>query len=188
MLTLPNLFLVGGNSRHSGKTTLVCEVIRRLSMEQEVTAFKFTRFHPDEKEMHGDHSDESEFSGYSILQETDNHSSKDTSLMLQAGAKEVFYVRAEEDCMEQALVDFLSRCNHGQPLVCESRALRDFVEPAVFVMMMRIPPIGNPKSVENYLHLADRILYFDESRDERKRLLEEIRFGNGKFYFSSSLK
>jgi hypothetical protein len=186
MLTIPNLFLVGGNSRHSGKTTLACEVIRRLSLEQEVTALKFTRFHPDEKELHGNHLGEDEFSGYSILRETDYHSSKDTSQMLQAGAKDVFYIRSEEEFMEQASIDFFTKYNHGQPLVCESRALRDFVVPAVFVMMMRLPPVGNPKSVENYLQLADRIFYFDKSDDERLRMLEELRFDGGKFYLPSS--
>ncbi|HOC36293.1 MAG TPA: hypothetical protein PL079_03615 [Tenuifilaceae bacterium] len=185
MLTIPNLFLVGGNSRHSGKTTLACEIIRRLAKEQEVTAIKFIRFDPDEKEMHGSHLGESEFSGYSIMRETNNHSSKDTSQMLQAGAKEVFYIRSGEEFMEQASIDFLTRYNHGQPLVCESSALRHFVEPAVFVMMMRIPPIGNPKSVESYLPLADRILYFDKSYDERLRMLEELQFDSGKFYLPS---
>jgi len=76
MLSVPNLFLVGGNSRHSGKTTLACDVIRKFSSDFEVTAFKFTRIHSAEKEMHGNHRSESEFSGYSILEEADEDSSK----------------------------------------------------------------------------------------------------------------
>jgi len=186
MLSVPNLFLVGGNSRHSGKTTLACDVIRKFSSDFEVTAFKLTRIHPAEKEMHGNHRSESEISGYSIMEEADDDSSKDTSLMLQAGAHKVVYVRATDGYLQQAFEEFRAKYDHGQPLVCESRGLRDVVVPGIFVMMMRIPTWGPPKEVDQYLPIADKIFYFDQSRDVQLEWINRLQFKNGKFYFSYS--
>jgi hypothetical protein len=186
MLSVPNLFLVGGNSRHSGKTTLACDVIRKFSSDFEVTAFKLTRIHPAEKEMHGNHQSESEISGYSIMEEVDGDSSKDTSQMLQAGAHKVVYVRATDGYLQQAFEEFRTKYDHGQPLVCESRGLRDVVVPGIFVMMMRIPTWGLPKEVDHYLYIADKIFYFDQNRDVQIKWLKRLRFENGQFYFSDS--
>jgi len=186
MLSVPNLFLVGGNSRHSGKTTLACDVIRKFSSNFEVTAFKLTRIHPAEKEMHGNHRSESEFSGYSIMEEADDDSSKDTSLMLQSGAHKVVYVRATDGYLQRAFEEFRAKYDHGQPLVCESRGLRDVVVPGIFVMMMRIPTWGPPKEVDHYLHIADKIFYFDQSRDVQLEWINRLQFKNGQFYFSYS--
>jgi hypothetical protein len=84
MLEIPNMVMIGGNSRNAGKTTLACNIIRKLSSTNKVTALKVTSIRPGESGMHGNHSDEN-FSGYSITEEFNRDLLKDTSAMLKAG-------------------------------------------------------------------------------------------------------
>ena len=74
-----------------------------------------------------------------IMEEANEDSTKDTSLMLQAGAHKVVYIRATDGYLQKAFEEFCAKYDHGQPLVCESRGLRDVVVPGIFVMMMRLP-------------------------------------------------
>lgn len=136
--------------------------------------------------MHGNHRSESEFSGYSIMEEADEDSSKDTSLMLQAGAHKVVYVRATDGYLQRAFEELRTKYDHGQPLVCESCGLRDVIVPGIFVMMMQIPPCGAPKEVDHFLHVADKIFYFDQCRDAQLEWINRLQFKNGQFYFSYS--
>jgi hypothetical protein len=136
--------------------------------------------------MHGNHRSESEFSGYSIMEEADEDSSKDTSLMLHAGAHKVVYVRATDGYLQRAFEELRTKYDHGQPLVCESRGLRDVIVPGIFVMMMQIPPCGAPKEVDHFLHVADKIFYFDQCRDAQLERINRLQFKNGQFYFSYS--
>jgi hypothetical protein len=54
------------------------------------------------------------------------------------------------------------------------------------VMMMRIPTWGPPKEVDQYLPIADKIFYFDQSRDVQLEWINRLQFKNGQFYFSYS--
>jgi len=184
MFEVPNMLMIGGNSRHAGKTTLACRIISKLSVLDEVIAFKVTSIRPGESEMHGNHGTE-DFSGFSVIEETDTHSEKDTSLMLQAGAKHVFYVRADEDSVEQAIAEFLDRYNSGQPIICESRHLSKFVKPGLFLMMMRLPAVGTGKDVAQYLDKADSVLYYSEDQTDILKSIEKISFKDQKFIFDN---
>jgi len=43
----PNILLVSGNGRNSGKTTLACKIIERFSKDHEITGLKISpHFHP----------------------------------------------------------------------------------------------------------------------------------------------
>jgi len=180
ILSVPNMVMIGGNSRNAGKTTLACNIIRKLAVHHKVIALKVTSIRPGEADLHGTHS-ETPFTGYSILEETNSGSAKDTSLMLQAGAKHVFYVRASEGYVEEAIADFLSKYNHQQPIVCESRSLREIVTPGLFLMMMRIPPQGVGKDVTNYISLADKILTFSDDRSDSVMFVSHLDYNNGSF-------
>jgi len=174
------MVMIGGNSRNAGKTTLACNIIRKLSTQHSVFALKVTSIRPGDAGLHGSH-DEASFIGYSILEETNSVSVKDTSLMLQADAKHVFYVRASEGYVEEAIVDFLSKYNHNQPIVCESRSLREIVNPGLFLMMMRIPPQGVGKDVTNYISLADKVLTFSDDRSDNDIFIADLEYSKGTF-------
>ncbi len=180
MIDVPNIVLIGGNSRHAGKTTLACRIITNLSEKTEVFGLKVTSVRPGESGLHGNHIGE-DFSGFSITEETDLLSGKDTCRMLDAGADRVFYIRAEDEFIQMALARFLSLYNSGQPIVCESRSLRRFVKPGLFLMMMRLPAFGTGKDVTEYLDVADSVLYFSDDQADILRSVERISFVDGRF-------
>jgi hypothetical protein len=180
MLEIPNMVMIGGNSRNAGKTTLACNIIRKLSSTNEVTALKVTSIRPGESDMHGNHSDEN-FSGYSITEEFNRDLLKDTSAMLKAGASRVFYIRAEDTFAEQAIHSFLADYNFNQPLVCESRSLRRVLIPGLFLIMMRNPAPGSAKDISEYIGQADKVFTFGNEQLALNNFIDKLYFKNGKF-------
>jgi len=180
MLEIPNLLMIGGNSRNAGKTTLACNIIRKLSLSHEVTALKVTSIRPGESDKHGNHS-EAAFSGFSITEELNRESHKDTSAMLQAGASRVFYIRTEDSFAARAIQSFLATYNFGQPLVCESRSLRQVLVPGLFLMMIRDVAPANAKDISDYIRLADKLFAFDFDQLVLHDFIDRLYFENGKF-------
>lgn len=174
----PNLLLIGGNSRNSGKTSLACELIRKCSETEPVVGLKITRIDPSGLEPHGDHSMDS-LKDPNILEETNPEGPKDTSRMLQAGAKRVFYIRTTEEHMESDIQRFFETVGTGQPVVCESRALRNFILPGLFIMMVRDDAVQPKSDIDRYLSLADHIEHTGNDPANVVQLAERIRFEAG---------
>lgn len=183
MIDVPNMVMIGGNSRNSGKTTLACKIISKLSSEHEVIGLKVTSIRPGEEDMHGNHS-ENNNDRFSIFEELNTGSSKDTSKMLQAGATHVYYIRVADDEIEQAVLLFLSGLNVNQVIVCESRSLRQQISPGLFLMMMRLPVEGMVKDVSSYLHKANKVFYFKTNNVEMDQYIDNMQFMHGKFNVS----
>jgi hypothetical protein len=176
------MVMIGGNCRNAGKTTLACSIIQKISVNQKVVALKVTSVRPGEAELHGNHKDVN-FSGFEIFEETNPDIAKDTSRMLRAGANRVFYIQANEGFIEKAIMQFLARYNNNQPIVCESRSLRSYVSPGLFLMMMRIPAVGSAKDVTQLTKIADKVLAFSEDQAEINQSVAQISFENQKFIF-----
>jgi hypothetical protein len=181
MLSIPNMVLVGGNSRNSGKTTMACNIISKLSSAHETVGLKVTAIRPGEDQFHGDHGVE-ESAEFSVYEELNASSHKDTSKMLRAGAHHVFYIRVNEKFIQKALLHFLSTYINKQIIVCESRSLRRFINPGLFLMMMRLPEEGKTKNdLDTFLSQADEVFYFDENQHVKNQYLSKLHFANGKF-------
>jgi hypothetical protein len=180
MLDIPNMIMIGGNSRNAGKTTLACRIIEKFAKQYQVIGVKVTSVRKEESEFHGNHQEE-EFSTFQITEELNKDSHKDTSMMLRAGAKNVFYVRAAEGFESTATKDFLNRCSKSQPIICESRSLRNDVKPGLFIMMMRYPTVGKQKEYEKYLNLADCILNYTDDIEGNIHIVSKIFFNQDKF-------
>ncbi len=178
MLDIPNMILIGGNSRHSGKTTLACKIISKLASVQEIIALKVSSIRPGESDFHGNHSKNDVTSGYTIFEEVNLKSEKDTAKMLRAGAAHVYYIRVEDVFIEQAILHFLSKYINNQIVVCESRSLRDTINPGLFLMMMKLKGEERTKDVSAYLAQADKVLYFDENQTEIIQFAENLNFTN----------
>jgi len=182
MLKIPNMVLIGGNSRNSGKTSMVCSIIAQLSAKHDVIGLKVTRIRPDEGEFHGNHN-ENISSGFSVYSEENFQSHKDTSQMLRAGAKQVFYIRTADSFAEQAIIQFLSSYTNNQVIVCESRSLRNIIEPGLFLMMIRNPSISKPKDIASYIGKADFVLDFKNQNAEVQHIVNSLSFINGQFIY-----
>lgn len=123
--------IIAGNGRNVGKTFVACKIIEYLSKANHVTGLKISpHFHKvPESEMlfKSEH--------FVIVNEC-NINSKDSSLMLQAGAKKVFFVMVKPGHISKAfekLRHFLS----DEIVVCESGELREIVNPGLFLFLKR---------------------------------------------------
>lgn len=183
MISVPEMVLIGGNSRNSGKTTMACSIIKKLSIDHEVIGLKVTSVKPGEEELHGNHNEDLK-DGFTILEEKNSGSQKDTAKMLEAGATHVYYICVEENFTKQAILHFLLSYATGQLIVCESRSLRNIINPGLFLIMMRLQVNTKSKDMSEFLGLADKILYFDESLVGINQFSDNLKFNNRKFVWN----
>ena len=133
MKNLPNLLIVSGNGRDSGKTTLVCDIIKKFS-SRALTAIKICpHYHPDDigfKIIHKEHD-------FLIAEESNRDSGKDSARMLEAGANKVYYLQVLDNHIEEAISKLLTIIDSKSLMICESGWLRSVVKPGVFLMVNR---------------------------------------------------
>jgi hypothetical protein len=181
MLTVPEMIMIGGNSRNSGKTTMACSIIRKLAATREVIGLKVTSIRPGEEDLHGNHLEGKLTDDFSIFEEVRTDTHKDTSKMLKAGASHVYYIRVSETHIENALLYFMSRYIKKEIIVCESRSLREIIKPGLFLVMMRIPAVGKAKDIAEYLALADKVFHFGEDLKEIEKFTTSLSLKDDKF-------
>jgi hypothetical protein len=180
MIQMPGMVMVGGNSRNSGKTTLACSIIEKLSKTHEVIGLKVTSIRRGEVDKHGNHTEEIT-SDFEIFEELDRFSPKDTSKMLRAGAKHVYYIRVTDSFSEKAILHFISSYINKELIVCESRSLRNILEPGLFLMMLRETAIESGKEISDYLKKANCLFDFGSQQNEIQQFIEKLQFFNGQF-------
>jgi hypothetical protein len=184
MMNIPNMIMIGGNSRNAGKTSIACSIINKLSATHQVIGLKVTSIRPGDEGRHGNHKEEVT-SGFSIFEEHDSELRKDTSKMLKAGATRVYYLRVEDTFIEEAILHFFSSYINNELVVCESRSLRNIIEPGLFLMMMREPAIGGPKDVSGYLEKADCIFNFISQKSDIQLFNNSLYFNERHFSFAN---
>src|SRR5579884_3578104 len=131
------LIVVGGQSKHVGKTTLVCEIIRHFGNVR-WTAAKVTS--------HSHHPEQcvrvASGPGWTIWEQRAGNSLVDTVRYLNAGATHSLLLCAESESLAQACVALkmeLSRCGNA---IVESTAAANLLAPDLFLLVV------NPESQE----------------------------------------
>jgi len=128
---MPGLLLIAGNGRNVGKTFLACKIIRYFSQTRDVTGVKISpHFHP---------ATESD-----ILIKTENFiivnekqiNEKDSSLMLQSGAKPVVFMMVKPGFIGEAFEKLQSFLPETL-IVCESGQVHEVVTPGLFLFVKR---------------------------------------------------
>lgn len=131
-INFPNLLLIAGNGRNVGKTWLACRIIEKLSQNHKVTAIKISaHFHPVDAD-----SVVVQNERFIISAETQINS-KDSSLMLQAGAAKVYFIMASPQYLDEAFY-FLKDELKNKIIVCESGGLVEIVNPGFFLFVMKV--------------------------------------------------
>ncbi len=149
-----NLLLIAGTNRNVGKTTFACKVIEHFSKDYEVTAIKITpHFHASCSSCKIIHKEE----GLIITKELSKNTPKDSSKMLAAGAKTVFYVQTDDNRLCEAISILKPLLSKHRPTVCESAALRDFINPGLFVVLS-----GDKEAVKNEQFINQADIYFND--------------------------
>ncbi|MCX6240071.1 MAG: hypothetical protein NTY07_21445 [Bacteroidia bacterium] len=157
-IELPQLLLIAGTGRNTGKTTFACNIIRKFSNHNSIIALKITpHFH---KNVQNGNLIINSTNLY-IAEETDSTSGKDSSLMLAAGAQQSFFVMATDKHLSEAIQEVLKILPSNALLVCESGGLRDWIVPGLFFMMNRKDNGLIKPTAEKLKLLADRLITFD---------------------------
>jgi hypothetical protein len=147
-MIIPNLLIISGSGNKSGKTSIACRIIEQLR-HLKVIGIKITpHFHETTDGL----VTVVEEDGYSVFEETNLYIQKDSSRMLRAGAARVFFAKVNDDTIRDAFIEIMEHISCNTPVVCESPALRHFVEPGLFLIM--IPGNDNKqKETDHYLRL-----------------------------------
>jgi hypothetical protein len=175
MITINNLLLIAGTGTKSGKTTIACRIIRQLR-ELQIIGIKITpHFHETTTGL----LTISEENGYSIYEETDPASFKDTSRMLVAGASRVYFAKVWDDQLFKVFSEIMKLIPEGAPVICESPALRHFVEPGAFIIMTS-NTINKHKDISN-LQKLPHVMFQLENLDTIGTI--PVEFKDGIWYF-----
>jgi len=158
---MPEMLLIAGTGRNSGKTTLACHIIKKTSASIPVVAIKIT---PHFHQLIKSGNTITERDDLIIIEETDPQSGKDSSLMLKAGAILSYFVMAKDEQLKEALQLITNLIPDKTPVVCESGGLRHFVEPGAFFMMDRSDNNTCKPGAEALKKIADRLITFDGER------------------------
>jgi hypothetical protein len=148
LMIFPNLLLIAGTGNKSGKTTLACRAIEQFRGSG-IMGIKITpHFHETTPGLIG----LVEKKGYSIFEETNPGTGKYTSRMLKAGAAKVFFSKVTDDNLLNAFTEIMKYIPEGTPVVCESPALRYYIEPGLFIIMAAFES-NNNKDINKLLQL-----------------------------------
>ncbi len=130
---LPNFLVVSGTGRNVGKTTLVCEILKRFAPENRIAGVKITNhFHEiDQKTTSIIAQNET----YIILEERNSSGLKDTSRYLQDGADSSFLIMYTEGSLSKAFEAFSHQINIQNGLfIVESAAILEIIYPAAHIL------------------------------------------------------
>jgi hypothetical protein len=156
-MLIPNLLLIAGTGTKSGKTTIACRIIEQFK-SLNITAIKITpHFHETTPGLRAI----VEESGYSIYEETNSNTTKDTSRMLNSGAGKVFYAKVLDDRIKFVFDKIMDHVPEGTPIICESPALRNFIEPGLFIIMTS-ETIVKHKNISHFQELPHVLFKLEE--------------------------
>jgi hypothetical protein len=158
ILKLPQLLLIAGNGRDSGKTTLACLIIQKFSPDYQIMALKIS---PHRHRIAEGGRVICDTENLYIAEETDKGTGKDSSRMLGAGAGRSFFICAAEDQLSGAMKMILERGDDQTLFVCESGGLRKVAEPGLFFIVDRLGNEEIKPSIKNLLQFENIWLTFD---------------------------
>jgi hypothetical protein len=179
-MILHNLLLIAGTGTKSGKTSLACKIIRQCK-DLKIYSIKITpHFHETTTGL----IPILEKDGYSIYEETNSETTKDTSRMLEAGAHKVYFAKVWDDNLLTAFYEIMKLVPSGVPVICESPALRNFIEPGVFIIMTSDVIIKH-KDINKLQESPHMMLKFEDLKNTDSI---PIGFDDGKWVSITSLR
>ena len=164
LISYPHMLLIGSSRRNIGKTHLATSIIKQNHSHVDIIGLKVTTI--EEKTKACPHGNEdcgvcSEIKGnYLIREEKDRSLKKDTSLLLKAGAKKVYWLLVLEDRLGEGARALLDVIPADSVIVAESNRFRLAVQPGLFLMLIN-PQKKIKESARRVQKYADLILETD---------------------------
>jgi len=182
LISYPHMLLIGSSRRHIGKTHLGTSLIRRNCSYADIIGLKITTI--EEKTNSCPHGNEdctvcSEIEGnYLIREEKDGSLEKDTSLLLKAGAKKVYWLIVLEDKLEEGAKALLDIIPADSVIIAESNRFRLAVQPGFFLMLINSHK-KIKESAKRVRHFADLVIETDGKQFEYD--IDKIGYINGQW-------
>lgn len=167
------MLIIAGTGRNSGKTTLACTILAQAGRSDMVAIKISPHSHdplPSSFPMHRG-------SGFGIYREYSTGGSKDTERMLDAGAAEAYYIEAGDESIMEAFGWLHAKIQSGVPVVCESPALRRYVEPGLF-LVADSNFVQKRKDLSDISELADIVIKYGSGQPSPGLVL----FCNGRWF------
>jgi hypothetical protein len=177
---LPQMLLIAGTGRNTGKTTLACGVINKFSKSHSIVAIKISphihniikgsKIILDEEKIY-------------IEEELDCSSRKDSSLMLAAGALKSYFIMTLDENLGKAFKKLLPLIPENSCLVCESGGLRKWVVPGLFLILNNSIVPADKKGIEQLKPLAD--LWVNINDTDLDQIIDKIEINNNYWNFKT---
>jgi len=165
MIRLENMLMIGSSGSNVGKTELACALLRRFGIDHRIIGVKVTAIEAQDGSCPrgglGCGVCSSMDAEYTITEETDRRSRKDTGRLLAAGADRVYWLRVLRTHLCQGLSALLKTVGRDTVLICESNSLRHVVEPGLFLIVHRTDHQSWKPSAQQVRQHTDRIVLSD---------------------------
>ena len=171
------LVVVGGHSRHIGKTAVVAGLIRKLR-DQRWTALKITPYGHVVcgSQRHGCHCPgDAGVEHFFALREEYEPGETDSGRFLAAGAKRSFWLRTHLGELPRAAGVLEKLLAQGENVIVESNCIMELVHPDVFLMLLDFGCRDFKPSSLRFMERVDAFLVID--RGINLPLWEEISSG-----------
>ncbi|GEM_PF-1725823 len=163
ILVRPNILMVGGNARKSGKTTFVRNVLAVYGKQYHIAAIKAALY--DDAGDFGRHYPQALPRGFWEVKEVEPSEDNDSARFLASGATESWFFAGLMENLEEVLECISLIGRETGLVVLESNALRENIQPGVFVMINN-PQRATKDSARGVWHKADFLLDAGEAGDE----------------------
>lgn len=178
-LYLPRMILIWSAGRNCGKTTIASALIEKLKTEYSVVGLKVTTVQERDGQCprggKGCGVCTSISGDYDICEEKNVDGNKDTSLLLLAGARKVYWLKTLKESMYAGFTQVLTNIGNNEILICESNSLRNVVKPGVFLMLKNSD--NSKQSAQEVIHKADLVIVYD-IRNDINSIINKIKVEN----------
>ena len=157
------MVVVGGQSRHVGKTSVVAGLIAAIP-ERAWTAAKITQ------DPHGAFVAGNASASILIYEEFDRSGESDSSRYLAAGALRAFWVRIRHDRTAEVMPSLLQHLKTPENLILESNRALEFLDPQVSLMVVDYDSSEVKPSAQELLHRVHAIVKREVAREAAQPL------------------
>jgi molybdopterin-guanine dinucleotide biosynthesis protein len=140
ILMRPFIIGIGGAHSKVGKTTIACQILRRLNGWG---AIKYSKT--------------SFYSAIVDNPETLQQENKDTSRFINAGAQDVLWVQSPSEGIQEVLQIAIDRLSHVQGIILEGNSAIESLKPEIVIFVSANGEIK--RGAEKILSMADAIIF-----------------------------
>ena len=159
---LPGWLVIGATGRNSGKSDLACAVIARLHRAHPIVGVKVTTIADDYRACPRGCEGCGACTGlegeFEIREEDARQPGKDTTRMLESGARRAFWVRCRRSGIRAALAALSPHLDHGTLVVAESNSLVGEARPDLFLMVRPARDSAVKRTARAVLPFAQRVV------------------------------